>query len=97
VDGFVFLSFRIAIYIEGFVGKTSGWVKEFSEVKKIFALLYERLDHSYFNDIPGLENPTSEILAVWGWGELKPLLPEFSAIHIHETCTSGCIYRRPEV
>jgi 6-pyruvoyltetrahydropterin/6-carboxytetrahydropterin synthase len=53
----------------------------------------ERLDHNYLNDIPGLENPTSEVLAKFIWNELKPLLPELSAIRIHETCTSGCIYR----
>jgi len=53
----------------------------------------EGLDHNYLNDIPGLENPTSEVLAKWIWNELKPLLPELSAIRIHETCTSGCIYR----
>ncbi|HCO11363.1 MAG TPA: hypothetical protein DIT42_09450, partial [Gammaproteobacteria bacterium] len=35
----------------------------------------ERLDHYYLNDIPGLENPTSENLARWIWIELKPVLP----------------------
>ena len=90
-------SFRIAIYIDGPVDRTSGWVRDFSEIKDIFAPLYERLDHNYLNEIPGLENPTSEVLAVWVWQELKPLLPELSAVRIHETCTSGCIYRGPEV
>lgn len=90
-------SFRIAIYIDGPVDRTSGWVRDFSEIKEIFAPLYERLDHNYLNEIPGLENPTSEVLAVWVWQELKPLLPELSAVRIHETCTSGCIYRGPEV
>ena len=76
---------------------TSGWVRDFSEIKDVFAPLYERLDHDYLNDIPGLENPTSEVIAVWVWQEVKPSLPELSAVRIHETCTSGCIYRRPEV
>lgn len=90
-------SFRIAIYIEGAVDKTSGCVRDFSEIKDGFAPLYERLDHYYLNDIPGLESPTSEVIAVWVWQELKPSLPELSAVRIHETCTSGCIYRGPEV
>jgi 6-pyruvoyltetrahydropterin/6-carboxytetrahydropterin synthase len=88
-------SFRVAIHIEGPVGDVTGWVKDFSEIKEVFAPLYSRLDHNYLNEIPGLENPTSEVLAMWLWDELKPLLPELSAIRIHETCTSGCIYRGP--
>lgn len=89
-------SFRIAIHLEGSVNGVTGWIRDFSEIKEIFSPLYERLDHNYLNDIPGLENPTSEVLAVWVWKELKPLLPELSAIRIHETCTSGCIYLGPK-
>ena len=86
-------SFRVAIYIEGEVDPYTGWIRDFSEIKAIFKPLYERLDHNYLNDIPGLENPTSEVLAKWIWQELKPLLPELSRVRIHETCTSGCEYR----
>ena len=67
-------------------------IRDFSEIKAIFKPLYEQLDHNYLNDIPGLENPTSEVLAKWIWQQLKPLLPELTAIRNHETCTSGCIY-----
>ncbi|MCG6630473.1 6-carboxytetrahydropterin synthase QueD, partial [Acinetobacter baumannii] len=45
------------------------------------------------NDIEGLENPTSERLAIWLWQQLKPTLPQLSEIVVHETCTSGCRYR----
>ena len=86
-------SFRVAICLEGDVDPHTGWIRDFSEIKAIFKPLYERLDHNYLNDIPGLENPTSENMAKWIWNELKPLLPELSAIRIHETCTSGCVYR----
>jgi 6-pyruvoyltetrahydropterin/6-carboxytetrahydropterin synthase len=86
-------SFKVAIHLSGDLDPHTGWIRDFSEIKAIFKPLYERLDHNYLNDIPGLENPTSEVLAKWIWTELKPLLPELSAIRIHETCTSGCIYR----
>jgi len=86
-------SFRVGIHLAGKVDPHTGWIRDFSEIKAIFKPLYERLDHNYLNDIPGLENPTSEVLAKWIWEELKPLLPELSAIRIHETCTSGCEYR----
>ena len=45
------------------------------------------------NDIKGLENPTSEQLAIWIWQRLKPVLPALAEVVVHETCTSGCRYR----
>lgn len=86
-------SFRVALHIDGAVDPHTGWVKDFAEIKAIFKPIYERLDHNYLNDIPGLENPTSEVLAKWIWAELKPLLRELCQVTIRETCTSGCIYR----
>ena len=50
-----------------------------------------RLPH--LNDIPGLENPTSEVLAKWIWDQVKPVVPLLSAVMVKETCTAGCVYR----
>ncbi|MBQ0777164.1 6-carboxytetrahydropterin synthase QueD [Halopseudomonas pelagia] len=86
-------SFMVAVHISGEPDAHTGWIRDFSELKAIFKPLYDQLDHNYLNDIPGLENPTSEVLAKWIWRELKPLLPELSQITIRETCTSGCVYR----
>ena len=86
-------SFRIAIYLQGEPDPHTGWIRDFSEIKTIFKPLYERLDHNYLNDIPGLENPTSEVLAKWIWDKMKPQLPLLSAVRIKETCTAGCVYR----
>jgi 6-pyruvoyltetrahydropterin/6-carboxytetrahydropterin synthase len=85
-------SFRIAVHASGQVDSAFGWVLDFAEIKGAFAPLEERLDHRCLNDVPGLENPTSENLARWIWRELKPLLPPLSKIIVRETCTSGCIY-----
>lgn len=89
-------SFRIEIHVEGAVGAGSGWVMDFAEIKAAFRPLYDRLDHHYLNEIEGLENPTSEILAMWIWDRLKPSLPLLSQVTVHETCTSGCRYRGPD-
>ena len=66
---------------------------DFGDIKEAFAPIYDQLDHHYLNDIEGLENPTSENLAIWIWQQLKPKLPLLSCITIKETCTSGCVYR----
>ncbi len=88
-------SFRIELHVEGPINPHFGWVIDFAEIKQAFKPLYDQLDHHYLNDVPGLENPTSEILAVWIWDRLKPELPLLSQVVVHETCTSGCRYRGP--
>ena len=77
----------------GEVDPHTGWIIDFAELKAAFKPTYERLDHHYLNDIPGLENPTSEVLAKWIWDQVKPVVPLLSAVMVKETCTAGCIYR----
>ena len=86
-------SFHVRLSVRGAAPEPSGWVMDFGEIKTAFKPIYDQLDHYYLNDIPGLENPTSENLARWIWQRLQPALPALSAVEIRETCTSGCIYR----
>jgi 6-pyruvoyltetrahydropterin/6-carboxytetrahydropterin synthase len=85
-------SFRVEVYVVGEVGAASGWVMDFADIKQAFAPLAEQLDHRYLNEVPGLDNPTSEVLARWIWHGLADQLP-LCAVVVRETCTSGCIYR----
>lgn len=86
-------SWRVTITIDGPVDERMGWVEDFADIQEAFAPVFDTLDHHYLNEIPGLENPTSEILAMWIWDRLKPALPALAKVEIHETCTSGCVYR----
>lgn len=86
-------SYKVIVHVEAPVEPESGWVMDFGDLKKAFKPLEARLDHYYLNDIEGLENPTSEVLARWIWERLKPTLPDLSALTVRETCTSGCTYR----
>jgi 6-pyruvoyltetrahydropterin/6-carboxytetrahydropterin synthase len=86
-------SFQVRVTIEGPVGERTGWVMDFAELKAVFGPVYERLDHRYLNEVPGLENPTSEVLARWIWRELTPTLTGLAEIEVRETCTTGCVYR----
>lgn len=89
-------SFRVALRARGPLDPTLAWVMDFADLKAAFQPLYDQLDHHYLNDIPGLENPTSERLAIWIWDRLLPVVPGLSAVVVHETCTSGCEYRGPQ-
>jgi len=78
--------------VAGPLDARTGWIMDFADLKQAFALVAEALDHRYLNEVPGLENPTSENLARWIWARLKPGLPGLSRVVIAETCTSGCVY-----
>ena len=85
-------SFAVEVHVSGAPGARTGWIMDFADIKTAFRPLYEQLDHHYLNEVDGLDNPTSERLAIWIWERLKPALPQLSAVVIHETCTSGCRY-----
>ncbi len=86
-------SFVVDLTLEGEVDPESGWLMDFADVKAAARPVLSRLDHYYLNDIAGLENPTSEILARWLWDELKPRLPLLASVTLRETCTSACVFR----
>jgi 6-pyruvoyltetrahydropterin/6-carboxytetrahydropterin synthase len=83
----------VRVVVRGPVDPHTGWVMDFAELKAAWKPVEARLDHHYLNEIPGLENPTSEVLARWIWDALLPALPQLWAIEVRETCTSGCVYR----
>ena len=89
-------SFRVELHLTGELDPNLAWVVDFADVKAVFKPILERLDHHYLNDIPGLENPTSERITVWIWDQVKPLLPQLSQVVVHETCTAGSRYRGPD-
>ena len=88
-------SFHLRITVSGAVDGKLGWVKDFADIKAAFEPYYEELDHHCLNEVEGLENPTSEYIAMWIWERLSQDLTGLSEVLVRETCTSGCIYRGP--
>jgi 6-pyruvoyltetrahydropterin/6-carboxytetrahydropterin synthase len=86
-------SFRFEVHVEGPVDPVTGWVRDFADLAAAAGPWVDALDHRYLNEIDGLANPTSEVLARWLWDRLSGPLPDLSAVVVRETCTSGCIYR----
>jgi len=85
-------SFRIEVHVTGPLDDRLGWVIDFAEIEQAWAPIRAALDHRTLNDVPGLENPTSEHLARWIWRALKPALPGLSKLVVQETATAGCVY-----
>lgn len=78
-------------------GASIGMVMDFADVKAIIQqTIDEQLDHYCLNETLNLDNPTSEEVARYlflKWVhafEHKGV--KLAAVHIHETCTSECIY-----
>lgn len=85
-------SFKIDVAVSGAVDPETGWFLDYDVVDGAFRPLHDKLDHRYLNEIPGLENPTSENLAHWLWERLLPALPALERITVHETCDARCEY-----
>jgi 6-pyruvoyltetrahydropterin/6-carboxytetrahydropterin synthase len=90
-------SFAVSVHLSGPVSSPAGWVRDFQDLSCAMAPVLDVLDHYYLNDIEGLENPTSEVLARWIWDRLVEPLPELSQVIVRETCNSGCIYRGEDI
>lgn len=86
-------SFKVEVSFEGEVNQATGWVYDHAEIGAAMKPLIAQLDHSYLNEIVGLENPTIELMAAWFWEKLAPQCPGLCEIVIHETPTARCVYR----
>jgi 6-pyruvoyltetrahydropterin/6-carboxytetrahydropterin synthase len=90
-------SFRVTGRVSGNVDPRLGWLIDYADISIAFAPLQDELDHRYLNEVPGIENPTSELLARFIFDRLKPTLPQVSAIVVAETCSSRCVYTGTEI
>lgn len=85
-------TYHLKLFIEGTPDPEMGWVIDFADLKQLVDPVVKKLDHQLLNDIPGLENPTCERIAIWIWNAIKPALPALSRIELNETPTSGVVY-----
>ena len=86
-------SFRVEVAVEGDVPPDKGYLVDYGEIQDAIEPVWGDLDHRCLNEIEGLDNPTSEMLARWIWDRLKSTLPSLAQITVQETCTARCEYR----
>jgi 6-pyruvoyltetrahydropterin/6-carboxytetrahydropterin synthase len=89
-------SYNIEVRVTGPAVAPYGWVVDLAQIERACATVKVELDHRLLNDIHGLENPTSEMLARWIWRKLAPDLQGLAAISVRETQRSACVYRGPQ-
>lgn len=88
-------TWTIEVHVGGEIDEAAGWLIDYGEIDTAWEPIHERLDHRHLNDVEGLENPTSELLAVWIWQRLAEELDGLRAVVVHETCTARCSYYGP--
>jgi 6-pyruvoyltetrahydropterin/6-carboxytetrahydropterin synthase len=81
-------SFEIILHADQDLRGTDMGV-DYDYLDKIWAPIQAELDYACLNDIPGLENPTSEVISSWIWHRVKPTLPELSWVTVYETASCG--------
>ena len=89
-------SYRVELVCAGPIDPDTGWLIDFADIRDAFAPVLAQLDHADLNEVPGLDNPTAELLAVWIWQHVKPDLPSLSRVVVAETGSAWCEYDGPQ-
>ncbi len=61
-------------------------------IDAVWAPFDAQLNYACLNDIDGLHNPTSELLASWLWARIQPQLPQLAWVTVHETGSCGAVF-----
>jgi len=85
-------SFKIILTFVGKLDAKIGWVRDYHQISELMKPLLQQLDHQVLNEVKGLENPTSELLALWIYDRAKTFLPELKKVTICETPFTECTY-----
>lgn len=87
-------SYKVTLQLSGEVDPVLGWFIDFGDLEAAARPILEMLDHHLLNEVEGLANPTSEVLAEWLFDRLIVPLPAMTAVTVRETVDSGATFRR---
>ncbi len=85
-------SFILIFTFHGHLNPETGWVQDYHEISDILKPLLNQLDHHVLNEVPGLTNPTSEMLALWLFERAQKVLPDLVRVTVKETPTTECSF-----
>lgn len=67
------------------------WLCDYGDIAEVWKPVFDQLDHRCLNDVVGLSNPTTEVLAPW---ILRKILADgripISAVRVYESSTTWC-------
>ncbi len=65
---------------------------DYDHLDDLWAPIAAQVNYRCLNEVPGLENPTSEMISSWLWERLKPALPALSWVTVYETASCGATF-----
>lgn len=85
-------TYRVEVSLRGKV-EANGMIVDYADMAAAWQPIHDILDHRVLNDIPGLENPTTEVLVEWLVGKFSNSYPAHGkvrlwAIRVYESSTT---------
>lgn len=80
-------TYRVELRLRGELDE-HGMVVDYAHITAAWQPVHDALDHRYLNDVPGLETPTTEVLAGWICARLRVGLPALVAVRVYESSTT---------
>lgn len=74
-----------------------GFVVDYAEIAEAWKTVNDLLDHRFLNEVPGLENPTTEVIAPFIFNLLLDALPLLVRIRVYESKDTYCEVTKDEV
>lgn len=86
-------TYRVEVICEGELDHR-GMVLDYAEIAAAWQPIHDVIDHRTLNDVPGLSNPTTEVLAPWLLERFVASVPQCVAVRVYESSTTYCEARR---
>jgi len=91
-------TYRCRLYLSGAPDNKLGWFVDYAEIASAWQRIHDVIDHRTLNEIPGLENPTTEVLTPWVWSQMstdKKIGAYLRKIRVYESSTTFCEFCGP--
>jgi len=85
-------SYLLRVVVAGEPGEL-GIIRMLEDIEDAVQPCLRLLDHHHLNDVPGLENPTSEVIVNWLAKRLRVTLPDLARLELQEARSCGAIWR----
>lgn len=92
-------TFKVKVVLIGEPVPVYGWSHDLLEVEPVISAVRRRLDHTYLNDIEGLETPTLENVAQWICARLQADLKGVDRVEVRrglDGAGEGVVFRSTE-
>jgi len=85
-------TYEVELVFRGDIG-ANGFVVDYADIAEAWQPIHDALDHRVLNDVPGLEIPSTEILAAWILDRLS-IWNQLVRVRINESSTTWCEMER---